>query len=69
MGTLDPDLSISNYELAQIQEFRNRWNVVEISDPLGPNDIEDPQMLAEYTELRGLINRDHTRLIGPELSD
>lgn len=69
MGTLDPDLSISNYELAQIQEFRNRWNVVEISDPLGPDDIEDPQMLAEYTELRGLINSDHTRLIGPELSD
>jgi hypothetical protein len=68
MGTLNPDLSISNFELAQIQEFRNRWNVVEISDPLGPGDITDAQMLTEYAELRGLISRDSTRLMGHELS-
>lgn len=68
MGALDPDLSISNYEVAQVQDFRNRWDVVEINDPLGPGDIADPQMLAEYAELRGLLNRGPGRDFGAVLA-
>jgi hypothetical protein len=66
MGSLSPDVSISDHQLAQIQEFRNRWNVTDFNEPLGPGEITDPEMMIEYAELHRIINPAIGRAVGTE---
>jgi multidrug efflux pump subunit AcrA (membrane-fusion protein) len=66
MGSLSPDASISDHQLAQIQEFRNRWNITEFNEPLGAGEITDPEVMIEYAELHRITNPAIGRAVGTE---